>query len=158
MSPPPFIASPELDAPVRDEMRGESARAQRVPVSVGPTGRSLSYGTGSRLTTELAERQTKPRVVVISGNAALAGAPSNERSARPQWSDEQRELRALLNRLEDFELPGDVGRMIYLAIENATDEREQLAAGDVRAVGRSRTVMPGLKRLLAALLPAMRVP
>ena len=40
---------------------------------------------------------------------------------------EQRELKALLDRLQQFELRGDVGRMIYLALENATDEREQKA-------------------------------
>jgi hypothetical protein len=38
--------------------------------------------------------------------------------------DERRELETLINRLKQFELYGDVGRMVFLAVENAVDEKE----------------------------------
>ena len=65
---------------------------------------------------------------------------------------EQRELKALLNRLQQFELRGDVGRMIFLALENATDEREQKATSHRLAGFRGRAPLLRLGRLRDALL------
>ena len=39
--------------------------------------------------------------------------------------DERLELETLINRLKQFELYGDVGRMVFLAVENAVDEKDQ---------------------------------
>ena len=61
--------------------------------------------------------------------------------------DERRKLKALLDRLERAELPGDVGHMVYLALENATDEREQAAAARAKAARRGRGLATRLKRL-----------
>ena len=38
--------------------------------------------------------------------------------------DEQQKLKALQHGLDGFELQGDVGRMVFLALENASDERQ----------------------------------
>lgn len=69
---------------------------------------------------------------------------------------EQRELKALLNRLQQFELRGDIGRMIYLALENATDEREQKATPHGLASFRGRAPMLRLRRLRDAFLRGRR--
>ena len=42
--------------------------------------------------------------------------------------DTRREMTALLDGLERSELPGDIGHMIYLALENAMDGREEVEA------------------------------
>lgn len=50
--------------------------------------------------------------------------------------DERRELELLINRLKQFELYGDVGRMVFLAVENAVDERQHDEAALVQPTRR----------------------
>lgn len=45
-------------------------------------------------------------------------------TGEPVKPEEQQKLKALQHGLDRFELHGDVGRMVYLALENASDERE----------------------------------
>lgn len=73
-------------------------------------------------------------------------------------SDERFELQRLVDRLERAEVAGDVGRMVFLALENATDERELSAAAQLEAARRGRTPRPGIERLLDSLLPKRRRP
>ena len=53
--------------------------------------------------------------------------------------NKQRELNVLLDALERSRLLGDIGRMIFLAVENATDERDHRSTPRAFAGFRSRT-------------------
>ena len=66
--------------------------------------------------------------------------------------EEQRELKTLLDRLERFELPGDVGRMVFLALENAVDEREQASTPLPHADQVEHEFERRLRRILGPLL------
>lgn len=48
--------------------------------------------------------------------------------------DEQRELKALQQSLNRFELNGDVGRMVFHAVENAAEERDPVALAREQAL------------------------
>jgi uncharacterized protein (UPF0335 family) len=70
--------------------------------------------------------------------------------------DERQELKALLDRVERSELHGDVGRMIFLALENAADERDHEAAAQQVAASQNRLLINHVKRLLSDLSPDKR--
>jgi hypothetical protein len=70
--------------------------------------------------------------------------------------DERQELKALLDRVERSELHGDVGRMIFLALENAADERDHTAVPHPAGTSRSRELINHVKRLLSDLSPDKR--
>jgi hypothetical protein len=53
--------------------------------------------------------------------------------------DERSELETLVMRLKQFELNGDVGRMVFLAVENAVDEKQ---CEDAARSSRRRTRAP----------------
>jgi predicted protein tyrosine phosphatase len=72
-------------------------------------------------------------------------------------SDERSELQVLVDRLERSEVAGDVGRMVFLALENATDERQLMAAAQLEAARRCQTPKPRIKQLLDTLLPKRRL-
>jgi hypothetical protein len=75
------------------------------------------------------------------------------KQVKPVASDERSELQVLVDRLERSELAGDVGRMVYLALENATDERQLMAAAQLEAARRHRSPKLRIKQLLDTLLP-----
>jgi hypothetical protein len=70
--------------------------------------------------------------------------------------DERSELQRLADRLERSELAGDVGRMVFLALENATDERQQMAAAQLEAARRRQAPKRRIKQLLDTLLSKRR--
>jgi hypothetical protein len=90
-----------------------------------------------------------PRLAATDG-VAVGGLDDRLLSA---GSHERQSLRSLLEKLERFELPGDVGRMIYLALENAADEREEAAKARVRTARRIPALRNIVERATSALLP-----
>lgn len=78
------------------------------------------------------------RVDVIDGVCVDGGARMTY--------DEQRELKALQQSLNRFELNGDVGRMVFHAVENAADERDPVTLAREQAV-RQRQPRTGLGRI-----------
>jgi len=99
------------------------------------------------LTSRPSRRQATPAV-----EAASAAAPVL-RLVHSAARDEARELRMLISNLERFELPGDVGRMIYLAIETAAAERAQAMKGQRRPVSRGHALQHAALRFLNVLRP-----
>lgn len=71
-------------------------------------------------------------------------------------SDERFELQVLVDRLDRSEVAGDVGRMVFLALENAIDERQLMAAAQQESARRRQTRKPRIKQLLDTLLPRRR--
>lgn len=78
------------------------------------------------------------------------------KQVKPVASDERFELQMLMDRLDRAEVAGDVGRMVFLALENATDERQLTAAAQLEAARRRRTLKPRIEHLLDTLVPKRR--
>lgn len=60
-------------------------------------------------------------------------------------AEERQKLKDLQERLDRFELHGDVGRMVFLAVENAADERDPTAAARGQAARRRRSRLGRLR-------------
>jgi len=129
----------KFDAVARRERRSDPALAA-LPDNViaFPLASALA---GRRRTTAAAAVPTSALVLRL----AQATAP-----------DERQELRSLLGGLERFELPGDVGRMVYLALENAADERAQAATVHAPGMDRDHVLKRAARRVLRALRRASR--